>query len=820
VRLRATDRFGSTSPWSAEHAIRIDALPPTITLAGDALTDLFEARLVRGNTLPLSGESHDNHAVGSVTICLDDDTCRAADLSTPGANSSWWSRWITARGTMDYVTRTLTIRVTDRLGNSIDEPLAVPVVFDNVPPVLVANQLLTRVPAGSTETVLSGEVADGGPDVAVSVRVEPPQGDVTRVGARRDAAAWSFDLPAKWAGRYVLWVDAQDAVGNVTTAGPFTVDVTCTDAGLAVTSLTAEPVAGQPKSLTLTITISNAGPESLPPGIPITLAEGGAPIGQVTTTVSLAAGEFQALSLDWAPGGATDFDLGVNVGEIGNLPYGPLCVAPGTALFPVSLRDLALRPGWSLISPLVNPGNTGVEVVQRGIAGPYAAILGYDGGLRAYYPDRPGDSTLTTVDASHGYWVRTPISSTTSLTDTFWSEAVATWRLAGEMLPEDRSLPLAAGWNLAGYLPHASLPVTVALQSIEGDYASVLGFAGTAVSYYPDLDASYNTLAWLRPSAAYWISATQAITLEYPPASAWWDTVPITATPTITQALASLIRLAKVRADEEAAGVLPTYNWANLYGQVYLPDGSPAPISSTLTVLADGSPCGATRTTEAGQFGLLACYGDDATTPAVDGALPGASLTFLLDGAAVEAYPIRFNGQPAADGQPVRWTGHGDRWELALGKAPQAVDLAIAKTVMPAAAAPGDPITFTLTYSNVGNLLAHGVVVADRLPLEIIMPAFTGDGALDDAEGYRIIVWNIGELAAGAGATITLTGRLIPALTGPATITNTATIAGLGDTKLTNNRAEVTLHVIQAPALKPVIWLPLVVQDARREAAD
>ena len=36
VRLRATDRFGQTSAWSAPHTIRVDAQPPTITLAAMA----------------------------------------------------------------------------------------------------------------------------------------------------------------------------------------------------------------------------------------------------------------------------------------------------------------------------------------------------------------------------------------------------------------------------------------------------------------------------------------------------------------------------------------------------------------------------------------------------------------------------------------------------------------------------------------------------------------------------------------------------------------------------------------------------------------
>ena len=45
VRLRATDRFGQTSGWSAPHIIRVDAQPPTVTLAAE-VTDTYPGRLV------------------------------------------------------------------------------------------------------------------------------------------------------------------------------------------------------------------------------------------------------------------------------------------------------------------------------------------------------------------------------------------------------------------------------------------------------------------------------------------------------------------------------------------------------------------------------------------------------------------------------------------------------------------------------------------------------------------------------------------------------------------------------------------------------
>jgi hypothetical protein len=110
-----------------------------------------------------------------------------------------------------------------------------------VAPVLTANQLATTLVLSRTATVLGGAATDGGPSVNVSVRVQPPIGDEFRADTRQTGSDWSFDLTATERGRYELWVDAEDQAGNRTDAGPFGVDVTCTDAFPVVVALSAEP---------------------------------------------------------------------------------------------------------------------------------------------------------------------------------------------------------------------------------------------------------------------------------------------------------------------------------------------------------------------------------------------------------------------------------------------------------------------------------------------------------------------------------------------------------------------------------------------------
>ena len=404
----------------------------------------------------------------------------------------------------------------------------------------------------------------------------------------------------------------------------------------------------------------------MPAGIGASFAEGASAIGAVTSTVSLRPGESQSLQTMWAPDSAGLHDLTVMpLGSAGGrgTPRSMCSIPPPTHLA-MSVRDLRLYEDWNLVAAPVQTDDDDVQVVQRGIAGDYTAILGYEEGIVPYYPDRPQDSTLTAVEPGRGYWVR--ITSTEPLTGTLYEEPLATWRMAGEELAVDQDLPLAAGWNLTSYLPQASLPVTAALQSIDGAYAAVLGFERTGLSYYPDLsvESGYNTLQQMKPAAGYWIHATGAITLHYPPGT---DT-PEWSAPTLTDTIAYSHRLDAIRLAEEAAGVRPTYTWLNLYGRAYLADHSLAPVGTTVTALANGVACGATVITDEGRFGLLACYGDDQSTPEVDGARAGDAITLLLNGEPVDSPPIGFNGQGVEGAQPVLWTGHGDRWEVQVGE--------------------------------------------------------------------------------------------------------------------------------------------------------
>ena len=101
----------------------------------------------------------------------------------------------------------------------------------------------------------------------------------------------------------------------------------------------------------------------------------------------------------------------------------------------------------------------------------------------------------------------------------------------------------------------------------------------------------------------------------------------------------------------------------------------------------------------------------------------------------------------------------------------------IVKTVSPAFAKPGDPITYTITFTNTGQGLASGVVITDIVPVSVTHSSLsvTSSGAAITATGSISYVWEVADLVSGAGGVITITGQLSTTLA-TGTFTNTAVI--------------------------------------------
>jgi len=128
---------------------------------------------------------------------------------------------------------------------------------------------------------------------------------------------------------------------------------------------------------------------------------------------------------------------------------------------------------------------------------------------------------------------------------------------------------------------------------------------------------------------------------------------------------------------------------------------------------------------------------------------------------------------------------------------PQSADLVVSKTVNNPRPNVGDNVTFTITLDNLGPSTARNVTLTDLLPAGLQYVTHTqSTGAYLPGTG----VWTVGDVAAGATNTLTLTAKVLAPASGPALpIKNTATAtATTPDPNPNQNTGESTVVPRQA----------------------
>jgi uncharacterized repeat protein (TIGR01451 family) len=150
-----------------------------------------------------------------------------------------------------------------------------------------------------------------------------------------------------------------------------------------------------------------------------------------------------------------------------------------------------------------------------------------------------------------------------------------------------------------------------------------------------------------------------------------------------------------------------------------------------------------------------------------------------------------FNGRQAngtwrleiCDIRPAATNGNFRHAELYL--TPQTADLSLAKQLIGAAPRNGESVSWQLTVTSASTATgsATGIAVRDTLPAGFTFTSATGTGSFNAATG----IWNVGSLAPGGTAAITITGTM--SATAGSTVTNIAEISAssLGDPDSTVN---------------------------------
>ncbi|RMF02634.1 MAG: hypothetical protein D6768_07805, partial [Chloroflexi bacterium] len=139
----------------------------------------------------------------------------------------------------------------------------------------------------------------------------------------------------------------------------------------------------------------------------------------------------------------------------------------------------------------------------------------------------------------------------------------------------------------------------------------------------------------------------------------------------------------------------------------------------------------------------------------------------------------------------------GDQNVVYLNESPP--DVSIQKRVSPSAALPGQTITYTLTFSNVGAGLATGVIISDSLPVSVTNASVLSSGvAITNTGASPAYEWRTADLLPGQGGTITVTAVLSNPLA-VSVFTNTATITATGEVTPANNSASAGVTVSNQP---------------------
>lgn len=140
-------------------------------------------------------------------------------------------------------------------------------------------------------------------------------------------------------------------------------------------------------------------------------------------------------------------------------------------------------------------------------------------------------------------------------------------------------------------------------------------------------------------------------------------------------------------------------------------------------------------------------------------------------------------------------------------------DLSIVKRVDRASAAPGQFITYTLTFSSAGNVLVTGVTITDIIPITLVGTHVINSGVAITLVVGTQYVWDVGPLDTGQGGVITITGQL--STTMPTGIfTNTAVITTPAlDSDGSNNSSSV---VVMVP--KSQLYIPFMRNASDRKS--
>jgi large repetitive protein len=242
--------------------------------------------------------------------------------------------------------------------------------------------------------------------------------------------------------------------------------------------------------------------------------------------------------------------------------------------------------------------------------------------------------------------------------------------------------------------------------------------------------------------------------------------------------------------------------------QATLTVGNAGPNTATGVTVTDPIPAG---------WGGVTATATQGSCTVSDGTVT-CSLGDVADGATAE---VTLRGTTASSSTATALTNVASVTTTAFDPAPsnnvsadtitltRQADLSVTKTPSPASAPAGSPVTWTVTATNDGASDAQNVLISDAIDVagQATMTGAVLDAASVAAGGTctqptgRAVRCAVPTLAAGASATVTITGRLATDLAAGTTVTDTAAVAsGTPDPSTSNNSATAAVTVTDPEA--------------------
>jgi hypothetical protein len=187
--------------------------------------------------------------------------------------------------------------------------------------------------------------------------------------------------------------------------------------------------------------------------------------------------------------------------------------------------------------------------------------------------------------------------------------------------------------------------------------------------------------------------------------------------------------------------VSPTNEWIDIYCAQPLLDGAPLHAGDTIAAYdADDIMCGIDTVLDDGSFGFMSVYRDDAFSGDDEGAEPGDTLAFRINGTLVVSQPA------------VVWTANGDRIEVCYFET-QAVEVTDVQLDIKPGSCP-NPLNVRGNFEAGKSMLPAAILGTEDFDVRDIDPAsVTLEGVLADRWDYEDVATPVEEPVGGCKCT-------------------------------------------------------------------